>query len=300
MRNRKFPLVTVITPTYNRASFLEETIESVLSQDYPYIEYIVLDDGSTDATKKLIRNYKNRLIFSSHNNMGETGTVNKGFSMAHGDIITVVNSDDPLRPHAIKTAVKFLEKKPEILVAYSDVDLIGPKSELINHGIVPEHDYEFMYMYQHCSISNGAFIRSKAIQLIGGRNSSYKYIADFEFWLRLGLYGPFARIPEPLATHRRHDGAQSIISRNKMAEESIRLVRDISSLKNFPTRLKKFRKSAYSSAYFSGGIYSTSVIKKYMYYLISFFYDPCAFAYKSRREFVGIKRKILDVVKNII
>jgi len=104
------PLVTVVTPVYNREDYLEEVILSVLGQDYPNIEFIVLDDGSTDGTLQVIWKYRERLRWESHANMGQTRTVNKGFSMAKGEIVGVVNSDDPLLPGAIREIVAFMRK----------------------------------------------------------------------------------------------------------------------------------------------------------------------------------------------
>lgn len=93
---KEMPLVSVITPAYNRASFLDETILSVIKQDYPNIEYIVLDDGSSDGTLDVIKKYENRIKCFSHENMGEARTVNKGVSLSNGDIAVIVNSKDPL------------------------------------------------------------------------------------------------------------------------------------------------------------------------------------------------------------
>ena len=118
------PRVTVITPAFNRASLLEETILSVLEQDYPNLEYIVLDDGSEDGTLEVIKKFQNRLRWDSHANMGETRTVNKGFSMAEGDIIGVVSSDDLLLPGAISKAVQRLLQKPDVVVVYPDWQII--------------------------------------------------------------------------------------------------------------------------------------------------------------------------------
>jgi glycosyltransferase involved in cell wall biosynthesis len=99
-------LVTIITPAYNRANYLDETIQSILNQDYPNLEYIVLDDGSKDNTVEVLKKYRGRIIWETHPNIGETRTVNKGLSMAHGDIIGIVNSDDPLLPGAVASRLK--------------------------------------------------------------------------------------------------------------------------------------------------------------------------------------------------
>ena len=92
------PLVTVVTPTYNAASYLAETIESVLAQTYAHIEYIVLDDGSTDDTLRVLKQYDGRLHWETQPNMGEALTVNKGWDMARGEDVVIVNADDRRSP----------------------------------------------------------------------------------------------------------------------------------------------------------------------------------------------------------
>ena len=203
-RKDTLPLVSIVTPAYNRASYLDETIQSVLSQDYPNIEHIVLDDGSTDNTREVLEKYTGRIIWETHPNMGETRTVNKGWSMAHGEIVAVVNSDDPLLPGAVSAAAAFLQTHPDILVAYPDWDFIDPDSNVTGHHQVPEYDYLHMLRRHHCSVGPGAFIRRQAFELAGMRDPEFRYVADFEYWLRLGLYGKFARIPKTLATFRVH------------------------------------------------------------------------------------------------
>src|SRR4051812_39582335 len=108
------PLVTVITPTYNRADYLPETIASVLGQDYVNFEYIVLDDGSKDDTVSLLKRYDGRLTWYTHPNMGEARTVNKGWGMARGDFVVTVNSDDPVRPGLLRAGAEFLQARPDV------------------------------------------------------------------------------------------------------------------------------------------------------------------------------------------
>ena len=129
----QLPLVSIITPAYNRAAFLDETISSVLNQDYRNLEYIVLDDGSIDDTREVVKKYSDRITYDRHDNMGEARTVNKGFSMARGEIIGVVNSDDPLLPGAISSIVAELLSRPDVLVVYPDwyvIDCEGRKVEI--------------------------------------------------------------------------------------------------------------------------------------------------------------------------
>lgn len=248
--NHALPLVSIITPAYNRASYLDETIRSVLGQDYPRIEYIVLDDGSTDNTREVLAKYNGRIIWETHPNMGEARTVNKGWSMAKGEIIAVVNSDDPLLPGAVSGAVAFMQAHPDILVAYPDWNMIGPDSKVIGRIQVREYDYLYMVRRHYCTPGPGAFIHRGAFDLTEMRDPEFKYVADFEYWLRLGLFGKFARIPKTLATWRMHPDTVTLSHKGiAMADEHIRLVDKLYSRLDLPLEVQRVRVEAFSSAH---------------------------------------------------
>lgn len=252
---RELPLVTIVTPAYNRASYLDETIRSVLEQDYPNLEYIVLDDGSTDDSAEVIRKYAASLRFESHLNMGETRTVNRGFSLARGEILGVVNSDDPLYPGAVGKIVERFLARPDLLVAYPDWDMIGPEGEFQQRITTFEYDYRNMIRWHHCVPGPGAFFRRGVAERLGGRDTQFRYVADFDFWLRAGLLGPFERIPEVLATFRTHPDSASVSAKgSSMAEEHIRLVRKIYALPELPEEVLRVRREAFSSAHFVASV----------------------------------------------
>ena len=245
------PLVSIITAAYNRASYLDETIQSVLTQDYLRIEYIVLDDGSTDNTREVLKKYNGQIIWESHPNMGETRTINKGLGMAHGDIIAIVNSDDPLLPSAVNTAVAFMQGQPDILVAYPDWNYIGPDSKVRSRVELPEYEYMYMLRRHFCTPGPGAFIRRRAIELAGMRDPDFKYAADFEYWLRLGLYGKFAHIPKTLATFRVHPDSASVSSKGTvMANEQIRLLEKLYNRPDLPMEVLAARSEAFGWAHY--------------------------------------------------
>jgi glycosyltransferase involved in cell wall biosynthesis len=273
------PSVSIITPSYNRESYLEETILSVLGQDYPDFEYIVLDDGSTDNSRKILKKYSNRLIWKSHPNMGETRTVNEGFGMARGEIICVVNSDDPLLPRAISSAVTFMQAHPDVLVAYPDWVRIGPDSRIIEYVRVPRYDYLYMLRRHQCIIGPGAFIRRKALTLTEMRDPGFKFVADFEYWLRLGLCGLFARIPETLATFRVHPDSTSLSYRGvAMANEHIRMIQKFYSRPNLPPQVLEVRAEAFSWAHYVAAGRCESIPKVAReHYLKSVHYYPLSF-----------------------
>lgn len=211
--DRAQPLVSIITPAYNRAGFLDETIQSVLGQDYPNIEYLVLDDGSKDNTQEVLRRYEGKLRWETHPNMGETRTVNKGFEMTKGEIVCVVNSDDPLLPGAVRAGVETLAGQPEALVAYPDWVFIDAESRQGRQMRLPQYDLFRMLLDFHVCMGPGTFIRRSTLAKIGLRDTQFRYAGDLEYWFRAALHGPLAHIPRILATHRVHGDSASVLAK---------------------------------------------------------------------------------------
>lgn len=201
------PLVTVLTPTYNRAAWLPETIESVLSQDYDNVEYLILDDGSSDDTAKVVSQYK-EIRYVYQDNKGEPTTVNNGWKMAHGDYFAVVNSDDLVQSKWLSCVVDFMENNPEIIVAYPDWHLIDINSRPIAPVQTFEYSQTDMVSWFHCFPGPGAVIKKSALGSVEYlREGPFRYASDMLMWFRLAKKGPFARVPEFLATWRKHEGS---------------------------------------------------------------------------------------------
>jgi glycosyltransferase involved in cell wall biosynthesis len=121
----EFPLVSIITPSYQQAAFLEQTMKSVLEQDYPNIEYLVADGGSVDGSVEIIQRYADRLAWwVSEKDHGQGEAINKGFTRAKGKYIAWVNSDDFYMPGAIRSAVAELEAHPDVGMVFGDVKVV--------------------------------------------------------------------------------------------------------------------------------------------------------------------------------
>ncbi len=273
---KKYPLVTVITPTYNRASFLEETIQSVLKQDYPNIEYIVLDDGSVDETTGVVKKFGDKLIYEHHKNIGEVKTVNKGFSMSHGEIIGVVNSDDPLLPGAISEVVKFMTQNPEIIVVYPDWVKIDENGKVIEKIVTPNYSYEYMLRTHDNITGPGTFFRKTILKKIKGRDFQFKYVSDYDFWLRAGLIGQFAKISKTLATSRVHPGQATLKDKGiAMAMEHIKVLNKIYSLPNLSSKAKEVKAEAYSKATEAARICRGNRLStKILIFFVCLYYSP--------------------------
>lgn len=221
------PLVTIITPTYNAAHWLPETVRSILSQDYPHLEYLVYDDGSTDNTQAVLAEFlpDPRLRVYRHENIGEVKSINRGFREARGELLGNISADDPLLSRsAISLMVREAQRSPETLVFYPDFHLIDAHGDLIQRVITREWDYEYMVSHHHCTPGPGALMRRSLLETVGYRNPDPKlrWVADLEYWLRVGLVGKMQKVPYFLATHRRHPEQLTTKMRGKaMAQQHL-------------------------------------------------------------------------------
>ena len=203
------PLVSIVTPTYNQAAFLRETLNSVLAQTYPRVEYIVLDDGSTDATAEILRQERRLTIAETHHNMGQARTLNKGWALARGKYIGYLSSDDLIYPQAIARLVDLLESNETIVCAFPDCDLIDIRSRVIKRNICKAFSLEDLVVLQECHIGPGALFRRDALEAVGGWDPALRLAPDREFWIRLAGLGRFAFCRETLAGYRMHAEAIS-------------------------------------------------------------------------------------------
>lgn len=203
------PLVSIVTPAYNQAEYLAETIESVLAQDYPNIEYIVLDDGSTDSTPEVLSRYGGRFRWERHDNMGQARTLNKGWAMSRGELIGYLSSDDLLMPDAISRLVETLVTAPDAVVAYGDFDLIDAHSHHLRTIQAEDFDLRRLTVDLVCQPGAGALFRRTVFEQTGGWQPHLHHVPDFDFWLRVAHYGRFVRVSHVLAAYRVHDGSSS-------------------------------------------------------------------------------------------
>src|SRR5574341_203518 len=301
IKNHQLPLVTVITPTYNRASFLDETVNSILAQDYPNIEYIVLDDGSRDNTKEVMEKYRERIIFESHDNMGETRTVNKGFEMAKGEFICVVNSDDPLLPGAITKMVSALRADPDALAVYPDWVEIDLRSVPIKEMRLPDYDIFNMLSDFNVAMGPGNIFKSSALKKYGFRDINRKYTGDLEFWFRLATHGKLLHVPEILATHRTHPYSASVSDKSsKMAEELLSIVRSLFASGALPKEIQDRQNQILSWVYYVSIFYcQNEPAKKLKYFLLSFFYNPKGVLINTLLKIIYILLKMMNILRVI-
>ncbi|XOV91161.1 MAG: glycosyltransferase family 2 protein [Bacteroidota bacterium] len=205
------PKISIVTPSFNQASYLEQTILSVLDQNYANLEYIIIDGGSTDGSVDIIRKYEDQLVFwASEKDNGQTHAINKGFQKATGDIITWLNSDDYYEPGIFeKVAKSFNETKADFLVGA--VNLVDEKGDLIEqkNGYWPEKS-ERMYDRTIYLAQPASFFKRDLLDRVGYLDESLNYTMDFDFWVRLRLAEcEFKTIDEVLTNFRQHDQSKT-------------------------------------------------------------------------------------------
>jgi glycosyltransferase involved in cell wall biosynthesis len=219
------PLVSLVIPAYNHAGYLAAAVKSVLAQDYPKVELIVLDDGSTDETAAVLAELDDGFYWETQANIGQSRTLARGWEMAKGEILGYLSADDTLEPNAVRGAVAVLMSMPAVVATYCDFHLIDPGSRRVRTVRLPEFNYEHMLTRVSCPIGPGAFFRRSVYLQSGPWNPQYRQMPDYDFWLRIGLHGAIYHLPQVLAAFRVHEGSQTYsVTTPERAEEPVLIV----------------------------------------------------------------------------
>ena len=226
MKSLEQPLVSIITPSYNQANFLEETIRSVLDQGYPNLEYIIVDGGSTDGSLEIIQKYADRLAWwVSEPDQGQTDAINKGFSQAKGEILAWLNSDDTYLPGAVAEAVGYLQAHPEIGTVYGDANLIDDEGNVIGRFPAKQTDNRrLMRGYVHIP-QQATFFRKELWRKVGPLDPTFFFAMDYDLWVRLSQHAPLKYYSRLWANFRLHGGAKSIEADDRCWPEMVRVHR---------------------------------------------------------------------------
>ena len=234
------PLVSIVTPSYNQASFLDEAIRSVLDQDYPEVEYVVVDDGSTDESVEIIRRYSDRLVWWNHqDNAGQAAALNRGFAHTSGDLLGFVNSDDALLPGAVATFVEAFGDDPDLLLVYGDA-LTWQNGQNIGTLRAREWDPRRLVRTGQNPVPQQASMwRRSAWERAGPFDEDSFFFFEYEFLVRLSVHGRARRLDRPLAIFRLHSASKTVAPTRTKAEDAIRVAQRFFTGPRFPTELRR-------------------------------------------------------------
>jgi len=205
------PLVSIVTPSYNQACFLEETVCSVLAQDYPNIEYIIVDGGSSDGSVAIIQKYAGKLTWwISEKDRGHADALNKGFAHASGEILAWLNSDDTYYPGAVSEAVAYLQANPEVGMVYGDADLTDDQGKVIGRFASRQTDYRRLLRGSVHIPQATTFFRVSLWQQVGPLDLSLFFAFDYNLWVQLAKISRLQYLPRLWATFRLHSEGKSV------------------------------------------------------------------------------------------
>jgi len=210
---------TIVTPSLNQGQFIERTIQSVIDQDYPNLEYFVLDAGSSDDTVEIIRRYEDRIDYwVSQPDGGQSAAINAGWSRGSGEIVAWLNSDDYYLPGSLGMVAAYMTAHPEVLVVYGRADYVDAAGTPLDELGWP-YDRRTMIMSRNVIPQPSTFIRRDALERVGMLDESLHYVMDFEFFLRIARVRAPEFIPQRLAVMTSHPDAKTTRGRDRMAQE---------------------------------------------------------------------------------
>ncbi len=201
------PRVSVVTPSYNQGRTIEATVRSVLAQDYPAIEHLVMDAASTDGTvavlRRLAAQHPGRVRFVSEADRGQTHALNKAVAQTSGDVIGWLNSDDTFAPGAVRAAVEFFGEHPDVDLLYGDANFIDAADRHIARcAHVEPFDFNRLVHYTDFIVQPAAFFTRRAFGAVGGGDESLHYAMDYDLFLKIASRFGVAYLPRVLANYK--------------------------------------------------------------------------------------------------
>ncbi len=218
------PLVSIITPSYNQAAYLENTLNSVLAQDYPRMEYLVVDGASSDGSVEIIQRYAHHLAWwVSEKDGGQGEAINKGFQHAGGDIIAWLNSDDIYLPGAVRQAVDVLQAGPQVGLVFGDAITIDPSGRPLNRLSFGDWGLEELAHFR-IICQPAVFMRRSVLDQAGLLDPSYHFLLDHHLWIRMAMEAKIQHVPELWAAARWHPQAKNVAQAAGFGKEARRIL----------------------------------------------------------------------------
>ncbi len=244
------PVISVVTPTLNQAAFIRATIDSVLGQEYPELDYVVRDGISTDGTLEILRAYGSRLRWISQADTGQSAAINAGWSEARGEILAYLNSDDLYAAGALRLVGEFFAQHPQVDLLYGDCDFINANGQVT--GTYPARAYNYLSLVRDARDfipQPAVFFRRRLWERLGGLDENLHYVMDYDYWLRAGIYFNAQYLPQKFAALRLHGGAKSIASIKGFGVELVRVYDRLFEKPDLPAEVKAARSTAMANVY---------------------------------------------------
>ena len=300
--------LTIITPYYNQRETIEATILSVLNQSLKEIEYIVIDDGSTDGGIDIINKYSDKLTIIRQENKGQVKTQNYGWEIANGEYIGYLSSDDTLDSKCYETLVQYLDNSDEkVALAFPQNHLIDIDSKIIKQNVSKEFNLEETILTTECFIGAGSIFKKAYFNKYGGWDNRYIIGSDRAYFIYMAQNFELKLVPNAIAYYRYHSGSTVVCI--KGAEKFLEYVRFLDVLFCDITFDEKFISKSYSNAYFIVAINSfrnIEIINGFKYYIKALNYDISKLSLKTSillirrvtsRPIKGILRRIKIIIK---
>jgi glycosyltransferase involved in cell wall biosynthesis len=218
--------LSIVTPSFNTAQFLGDAIQSVLAQDWPRVNFIVMDGGSTDGSVELLRSFGDRVQWVSQKDGGQSDALNQGFARLGGEILGWLNSDDTYAPGAFRAVMEYFQAHPEINVVYGNANFIDAAGNLIGPCVhIEPYNHRRLFYYTDFLVQPATFFRRSAFEAVGGIDDSLHFGMDYDLWLRLAKQFKFAYLPKLLANFRWLSNNKTAIGGFKRLEEIERILK---------------------------------------------------------------------------
>jgi len=259
-------LVSIVTPSYNQAQYLEETVHSVLGQEYSPLEYLIVDGGSEDDSLEIIQKYAHRLAWwISETDSGQAEAINKGLARAKGEIVAWLNSDDLLIPGAVEQAVSILQAHPAAGMVIGDAITIDAHGQPLNTLSLGDWGFEeFMRFRIICQPA--VFMRRSVLEKTGYLDREFHFLLDHQLWIRLARVASVKHVSATWAAARHHPEAKNVAQAAGFGAEAFHILDWMESQTDLAPLVKKNRRHIEAGAYrlnarylLDGGLYSQAL-----------------------------------------